>query len=108
MRYWPPDGRCRNGSTPRELMFFSRAPRVNSVSPGNDEGEVAMRQFGSSIRGRSLLKTGAATGFAAAGLLPSGGFAQAKSQTVNLQLGWLAGNNQNREGRAQPRGYLAA
>ena len=36
-----------------------------------------MRQLGSSkIRRRSLLKTGAAaTGFAAAGLLPSGGFA---------------------------------
>ena len=43
-----PGGRCRNGSTPRELMFFSRAPRVNSVSSGNDEGEVAMRQLGSS------------------------------------------------------------
>ena len=52
-----------------------------------------MRQLGSSkIRRRSLLRTGAAaTGFAAAGLLPAGGFAQAKTQTVNLQLGWLAG-----------------
>ena len=40
-----------------------------------------MRQLGSSIRRRSLLKTGAAaTGFAAAGLLPSGGFGQARSR----------------------------
>ena len=88
-------------------MFFSRAPRVNSVSLGNDEGEVAMRQLGSSIRRRSLLKTGAAaTGFAAAGLLPAGGFAQAKTQTVNLQLGWLAGNNQIGEVAAKHLGYF--
>ena len=66
-----------------------------------------MRQFGSSIRRRSLLKTGAAaTGFAAAGLLPSGGFAQAKTQTVNLQLGWLAGNNQIGEVAAKHLGYF--
>jgi len=88
-------------------MFFSRAPRVNSVSSGNDEGEVAMRQLGSSIRRRSLLKTGAAaTGFAAASLLPAGGFAQAKTQTVNLQLGWLAGNNQIGEVAAKHLGYF--
>jgi NitT/TauT family transport system substrate-binding protein len=66
-----------------------------------------MRQFGSSIRRRSLLKAGAAaTGFAAAGLLPSGGFAQAKTQTVNLQLGWLAGNNQIGEVAAKHLGYF--
>jgi NitT/TauT family transport system substrate-binding protein len=89
-------------------MFFSRAPRVNSVHAGNDEGEVAMRQLGSSkIRRRALLKTSAAaTGFAAAGLLPSGGFAQAKTQTVNLQLGWLAGNNQVGEVAAKHLGYF--
>ncbi|MFX7764374.1 twin-arginine translocation signal domain-containing protein, partial [Acinetobacter baumannii] len=51
-----------------------------------------MRQI--SVNRRKLLKGAAATGFAAAGLLPSGGFAQAKTQTINLQLGWLAGNNQ--------------
>jgi NitT/TauT family transport system substrate-binding protein len=61
---------------------------------------------------RSLLKSGAAatasaaTGFAAAGLLPSGGFAQAKSQTVNLQLGWLASNNQIGEIAAKHLGYF--
>ena len=66
-----------------------------------------MRQLGSSIRRRSLLKTGAAaTGFAAAGLLPAGGFAQAKTQTVNLQLGWLAGNNQIGEVAAKHLGYF--
>src|SRR5205807_1081763 len=47
-----------------------------------------------SFNRRRLLKGAAATGFAAANLLPAGGFAQAKTQTVNLQLGWLAGNNQ--------------
>ena len=67
-----------------------------------------MRQLGSSkIRRRSLLRTGAAaTGFAAAGLLPSGGFAQTKTQTVNLQLGWLAGNNQVGEVAAKHLGYF--
>jgi len=67
-----------------------------------------MRQFGSSkIRRRSLLKSGAAaTGFAAASLLPSGGFAQGKTQTVNLQLGWLAGNNQVGEVAAKALGYF--
>ena len=66
-----------------------------------------MRQLGSSIRRRSLLKTGAvATGFAATSLLPSGGFAQAKTQTVNLQLGWLAGNNQVGEVAAKHLGYF--
>src|SRR6267154_1912630 len=67
-----------------------------------------MRQLGSSkIRRRALLKTSAvATGFAAAGLLPSGGFAQAKTQTVNLQLGWLAGNNQVGEVAAKHLGYF--
>ena len=67
-----------------------------------------MRQLGSSkIRRRSLLRTGAAaTGFAAAGLLPAGGFAQAKTQTVNLQLGWLAGNNQVGEVAAKHLGYF--
>jgi NitT/TauT family transport system substrate-binding protein len=67
-----------------------------------------MRQLGSSkIRRRALLKSSAAaTGFAAAGLLPSGGFAQAKTQTVNLQLGWLAGNNQVGEVAAKALGYF--
>jgi len=104
----PSGERCQNSSVPREFMFFSRAPGVNSVGPGNDEGEVTMRQLGSSKIGRrSLLKTGAAaTGFAAAGLLPAGGFAQAKSQTVNLQLGWLAGNNQVGEVAAKHLGYF--
>jgi NitT/TauT family transport system substrate-binding protein len=59
------------------------------------------------IRRRSLLKSGAAaTAGAAAGLLPAGGFAQAKSQTVNLQLGWLASNNQIGEIAAKHLGYF--
>ena len=39
-------------------------------------------------------------------VLPSGGFAQAKTQTVNLQLGWLAGNNQIGEVAAKHLGYF--
>ena len=58
------------------------------------------------LRRRSLLKGGVATGFAAAALLPSGGFAQAKTQTINLQLGWLAGNNQIGEISAKNLGYF--
>src|SRR5258708_756209 len=65
-----------------------------------------MRHLGSrQFRRRSLLKAAAATGFAAAGLLPSGGFAQAKTHTFNLQLGWLAGNNQIAEVSAKHLGY---
>jgi NitT/TauT family transport system substrate-binding protein len=65
-----------------------------------------MRHSGSlSLRRRSLIKGGVATGFAAAGLLPAGGFAQAKTQTVNLQLGWLASNNQIGEVAAKHLGY---
>jgi NitT/TauT family transport system substrate-binding protein len=65
-----------------------------------------MRHSGSlSLRRRSLIKGGVATGFAAAGLLPAGGFAQAKTQIVNLQLGWLASNNQVGEVAAKHLGY---
>src|SRR5262245_54768360 len=63
---------------------------------------LASRQF----RRRSLLKGAAATGPAASGLLPAGGFAQGKTQTVNLQLGWLAGNNQIGEVSAKHLGYF--
>ena len=59
-----------------------------------------------SFNRRRLLKGAAATGFAAANLLPAGGFAQAKTQTVNLQLGWLAGNNQIGEVSAKHLGYF--
>ena len=45
------------------------------------------------MRRRTLLTGAAATAAAAADLLPSGGFAQAKTQTINMQLGWLASNN---------------
>ena len=66
-----------------------------------------MRRLGShQISRRSLLGTGAvATAAAAVSLLPSGGFAQAKTQTINLQLGWLAGNNQIGEVSAKHLGY---
>ncbi len=59
-----------------------------------------------SVNRRRLLTGAAATGFAASGLLPSGGFAQAKTQTVNLQLGWLAGNNQVGEIAAKYAGFF--
>ena len=38
--------------------------------------------------------------------IPRGVFAQAKTQTVNLQLGWLAGNNQLGEIAAKHLGYF--
>src|ERR1051325_859095 len=63
-----------------------------------------MRQI--SVKRRHLLKGAAATGFAASSLLPAGGFAQSKTQTVNLQLGWLAGNNQLGEIAAKHLGYF--
>ena len=64
--------------------------------------DLASRQ----LRRRSLLKGATATGLAATALLPAGGFAQAKTQTVNLQLGWLAGNNQIGEVSAKHLGYF--
>jgi NitT/TauT family transport system substrate-binding protein len=57
------------------------------------------------MRRRTLLTGTAAIAAAAANLLPSGGFAQAKTQTVNLQLGWIAGNNQIGEVVAKRLGY---
>jgi NitT/TauT family transport system substrate-binding protein len=58
------------------------------------------------MRRRTLLTGSAATAAAAANLLPSGGFAQAKTQTVNLQLGWLASNNNIGEIAAKHMGYF--
>lgn len=58
------------------------------------------------MRRRTLLTGSAATAAAAANLLPSGGFAQAKTQTVNLQLGWLASNNNIGEIVAKHMGYF--
>lgn len=58
------------------------------------------------MRRRTLLTGSAATAAAAANLLPSGGFAQAKTQTVNLQLGWLASNNNIGEVVAKHMGYF--
>ena len=57
------------------------------------------------MRRRTLLTGATATAAAAANLLPSGGFAQAKTQTVNLQLGWLASNNNIGEVMAKHMGY---
>jgi NitT/TauT family transport system substrate-binding protein len=66
-----------------------------------------MRRLASrQLHRRSLLKGAAATSLAAVTLLPAGGFAQGKSQTVNLQLGWLAGNNQIGEVSAKHLGYF--
>jgi len=58
------------------------------------------------MRRRTILTGAAATAAAAANLLPSGGFAQAKTQTVNLQLGWLASNNNIGEVVAKQLGYF--
>lgn len=58
------------------------------------------------MRRRTLFRGAAATAVAAAELLPSGGFAQGKTQTVNLQLGWLASNNQIGEIAARHLGYF--
>ena len=58
------------------------------------------------LRRRSLLQGAAATSLAAATVLPVGGFAQGKTRTVNLQLGWLAGNNQIGEVSAKHLGYF--
>jgi NitT/TauT family transport system substrate-binding protein len=58
------------------------------------------------MRRRTLLTGAAATAAAAANLLPSGGFAQARTQTVNLQLGWLASNNNIGEVVAKQLGYF--
>ncbi|MBI1779181.1 MAG: ABC transporter substrate-binding protein [Proteobacteria bacterium] len=55
---------------------------------------------------RAVLKTaGAATGLALAGM-PRFVHAQAKTATVNLQLGWLAGDNQLGEIVAKQLGYF--
>src|SRR5262249_28980167 len=99
---------CQNSSAARELMFFSRAPGVNSVGAiGVGKRGIAMRYLASrQLRRRSLLNGTVDTGFAASGLLPAGGFAQGKTQTVNLQLGWLAGNNQIGEVSAKHLGYF--
>ena len=55
---------------------------------------------------RTVLKGGAATAAAAWAAFPSGVWAQAKTQTINMQLGWLAGNNQIGEVAAKHLGYF--
>ena len=57
------------------------------------------------MRRRKLLTGAAATVSAAVTLLPAGGFAQPKTQTINLQLGWLASNNNIGEVVAKHMGY---
>src|SRR5881394_1543381 len=84
------------------LCSFLEHPQSIPFQPGTRE--TNMRHV--SFNRRKLLKGAAATGFAAAQLLPSGGFAQAKTQTVNLQLGWLAGNNQIGEVAAKGMGFF--
>jgi NitT/TauT family transport system substrate-binding protein len=55
---------------------------------------------------RKVLGGGAATAAAAAQLLPSGGFAQARTQKVRMQLGWLASTNQIGEIAGRHMGYF--
>src|SRR5258707_2013763 len=57
------------------------------------------------ITRRAVLGGAAAVGLAG-WAIPRGVFAQAKTQTVNLQLGWLAGNNQLGEIAAKHLGYF--
>jgi NitT/TauT family transport system substrate-binding protein len=59
-----------------------------------------------SIGRRSVLAGSAAAAALVAAGLPRGVHAQGKSQTVNLQLGWLAGNNQIGEIAAKHLGYF--
>lgn len=60
----------------------------------------------SSIGRRKLLGYGAATGLLATGLVPGRGYAQqAKTTTVNLQLGWITGGNQIGEVVAKQLGF---
>src|SRR5580698_2181398 len=58
-----------------------------------------------SVTRRSVLGVGVAAGLGAL-VIPRGVFAQAKTTTVNLQLGWLAGNNQLGEIAAKHLGYF--
>src|SRR5258705_6632336 len=58
------------------------------------------------IERRTVIKAGAAAGLAAVGLLPRVAHTQARTQTVNMQLGWLAGNNQAGEVAAKYLGYF--
>src|SRR4051812_46131224 len=64
------------------------------------------RGGGTGIGRRRLLQGGAAAAAMVAAGLPRGVHAQAKTQTVNLQLGWLAGNNQAGEVAAKHMGYF--
>jgi len=55
---------------------------------------------------RTLMRGAAAAGsLAAAGFLPGRAYTQAKTTTVNLQLGWIAGGNQLGEVCAKQLGY---
>ena len=55
---------------------------------------------------RTVLSGAAATAAAATQLLPSGGFAQARTQKIRLQLGWLASTNQIGEIAGRHMGYF--
>lgn len=66
-----------------------------------------MTKSANTVGRRSVIKCAAAlAGTMATGGLPRAGFAQARTQTVNLQLGWLAGNNQLGEIAAKHLGYF--
>jgi NitT/TauT family transport system substrate-binding protein len=70
----------------------------------NEQGEEGSMRAGRRIGRRAVIAGG---GAALAGVaIPRGVFAQGKTQTVNLQLGWLAGNNQLGEIAAKHLGYF--
>ena len=58
------------------------------------------------INRRRAMKGGLAAASLVGGVLPRIGYTQAKTQTVNMQLGWLAGNNQAGEVAAKHLGYF--
>ncbi len=66
-----------------------------------------MRKTGAqAINRRRAITGGLAAAGLAAGALPRIGYTQAKTQTVNMQLGWLAGNNQVGEVAAKKLGFF--
>jgi len=64
-----------------------------------------MRPRRTAVTRRSVLGAAVSAGLGALAI-PRGGFAQAKTRRINLQLGWLAGNNQLGEIAARHLGYF--
>src|SRR5260221_12800730 len=65
----------------------------------------ARRETGTSSRRDFLKLTAAASTAVGLAAFPGGGWGQAKTSTVNMQIGWLAGGNQIGEICAKRLGY---